>query len=237
MAALLGTLLLAAAARAEERREMVFIAATNHTMPLASFADGKLSGGLLKELGEAIAQRAGRQARFVSVPPRRVASTLAEGGADAVCYVLPEWLDGNFNWSAPLIPDAGVVVARADAPLVRLLSQLEGRPVGTVAGYHYAALSRTLGARFRRDDAPSMEHNIRKLLLGRMQYAVLEKTTFAYLQRKQPGLGLRADLEFDPFKAQCAFSLRSQIDIAEADRAIASLLRDGDIERVLAHYR
>lgn len=230
-------LLLARPAGAQERAEMVFVAATNHTMPLASFADGRLSGGLLKELGEAIAQRLGRRARFVSVPPRRVASTLADGSADAVCYVLPEWLEGNFNWSVPLIPDAGVVVARAGAPVVKQLAQLEFQPVGTVAGYYYAALSSTLGPRFRRDDAPSMELNIRKLLLGRMQYAVLEKTTFAYLQRQQPKLGLRADLEFDLFKAQYAFSLRSRIDITEADRAIASLLRDGGIERVLAHYR
>lgn len=228
--------LLCCAASAAEP-DIVFLAPTNHTMPMAHFRDGALDDGILHDLGLAIAARMGLHARFVSAPSKRVALMLQEGAADGVCYVRPQWIDGEFRWSMPVIPDAGVLVARSDAPAVGTLADLARRPVGTVAGYRYARFSTALGADFVRDDAPSTENNIQKLLRGRTQYAIMEKSTLLYLRRQHAGVPLRTDLEFDTFKAQCAFSLRARIPFAAANRAIESLLRDGSVERLLGRYR
>jgi polar amino acid transport system substrate-binding protein len=219
------------------QRELVFIAPTNHTMPFAQFKDGRLNVGILKDLGEAIAQRMGRQARFISVPSKRVGMVLAAGEADAVCYVKPEWIDGNFNWSVPFIPNGGTVVAQPDAPRVHSLPELAGKRVGTVLGYRYPQLEAALGDQFLRDDAPSMEHTFSKMRAHRMQYALIEKMTIAYHMRKFRDARLRVDFEFDAFKAQCAFARSSAVPFADSQRAIAAMVDAGAVDAILDHYR
>jgi polar amino acid transport system substrate-binding protein len=217
--------------------ELVFVAATNHNMPLSRFQDGELADGLLKDLGDSIAQRMGRQARYISVPAKRVSDYLASGRADGVCYVLPRWLPGPFKWSQPLMPDAGVLVSRPEAPAVRSLSDLANKPVGTVLGYSYSMIDAALGRAFVREDAPSMELNISKIQHGRMQYAIMGRMTAEYLMRADPQHKLRIDFEFDPFKAQCAFSQKSAVPFGEVQRAIGGLVSDGTMDRLLRRYR
>src|SRR5471030_2525969 len=86
---LLPLLLVPTMAGAAEAPPLLFIAPTNHSMPMARFQNGELTGGLLWDLGELIARRMGRRAVFVSIPSRRVSDALSDGHADAVCYVLP----------------------------------------------------------------------------------------------------------------------------------------------------
>ncbi|WP_295992669.1 ABC transporter substrate-binding protein [Rugamonas sp.] len=222
---------------AAEPPPLVFIAPTNHAMPMARFENGELSGGMLKDLGELIAQRLGRRPVFISRPSRRVSDTLSSGQADAVCYVLPNWLTGSYHWSQPLIANGGIVVARGDAPVLRTIADLADKPVGTITGYRYPEIEAALGSHFARDDAPTMEHNFRKLDIGRMQYALTEPATLSYRMRMDPQAHLRSDIVFNSFKAQCAFSLKSTLPFAQVDRAINGLVGDGSIQTLLDRYR
>ena len=217
--------------------ELVFVAATNHNMPLSRFQNGELVDGLLKDLGDNIARRMRLRPRYISAPAKRVAEFLISGRADGVCYVLPRWLPGAFNWSQPVIPDAGVLVARAEAAPVRALSALANKPVGTVLGYSYSMIDSELGRAFVREDAPNMELNISKIQHGRMQYAIMGRMNAEYLMRADPQHKLRIDFEFDPFVAQCAFSQKSAIPFGDVQRAIGGLLADGSIDHLLQRYR
>lgn len=217
--------------------DIVFIAPANHTMPLAHFEEGRLAGGLLKDIGEAIAQRTGRHARFVTVPSKRVPIALTNGDGDGVCYVVRYWIDGDFDWTQPFIPNAAVVAARPEAPPIRDLADLADQPVGTVLGYRHPALDAALGRRFMRTDAPDMEHNLRKLAIGRVRYAVTDDLSLAWHGRNDKEAKLRADLVFETFTAQCAFSRKSHVPFAEVERAIDSLVKDGSIAAMLARYR
>ena len=82
-----------------------------------------------------------------------------------------------------------------------------------------------------------MELNISKIQHGRMQYAIMGRMTAEYLMRAEPQHKLRIDFEFDPFKAQCAFSRKSAIPFDDVQRAIGSLVSDGSIDRLLHRYR
>jgi polar amino acid transport system substrate-binding protein len=217
-------------------QDIVFVAATNNTMPVAKFDGRRLSGGIVKDLGDAIAARLGRQARYLDTPSGRVWDVLAKGQADGICYVLPEWAEGSFNWSRPVLPDAVVVVAHPSAPVLRKLKDLSGKPLGTVHGYHYPDVE-MLGKQFVRDDAPTMEHNLNRILAGRIKYAIVEQTTLAYRQRSDPSVNLRTEVVFTGFKAQCAFSKRSAVPFASVDEAITGLQADGSIDKILARYR
>ena len=217
--------------------DIVFIAATNHAMPFSQFQDGVLTGGLIKDLGEAIGQRMGRDVRFYSVPSKRVPLALANGEADGLCFSMPHWIDGKFNWSKPFLPTSSVLAARPGAPVIKSFSDLADIPVGTVTAYRHPDMEAALGKRFVREYAPFMESNFRKLQAGRMQYAIMERLSFNYLSRAAATPAIRIDLEFDQITARCAFSTKSAIPFAETSRAINSLIEDGSVERMLARYR
>lgn len=224
-------------AHAAAPQEIVFIAPTNNTMPLVQFQGGKLTGGILKDLGEAIAARMGLRVRFDAIPSKRVWTVLREGGADGVCYVMPAWAEGSFNWSRPLIPDGAVIAAHPGAPVVRNLRELARVPIGTVLGYHYPTVEAQLGPDFVRDDGPTMEHNLNKLSAGRRQYALAELISVQHTMRRPGATTLRVDIVFENIKAHCAFSRLSRLPFADVERAIDLLVADGSIDRILALYR
>lgn len=231
--ALLWTCLRPAAAQAA----LVLLAPANLPMPMADVADGSLRGGIIKEVGDLLAAKLGRKVEYLVVPGRRVPLMLAQGKADGVCMVKPGWIDGSFNWTAELIPTGGVVLARADAPPISRLSELRGVKVGTVAGYRYRTIETLLGADFQRDDGPSGEHNLRKLLAGRTQYALMELSSAAYQLRQDKGHSLRMDIRYETDMARCAFSQASAIPFSEVSRAIDEMAAERVVQKMLAHYR
>ena len=217
--------------------ELVMLAPLEQAMPIVRFSNGVLDGGILKDVGDALAQRLGRRAVYLSVDVAGVAPALGSGRADALCYVMPFWIDGDYDWTMPLLPDTEMVVASADAPRLRSLKDLMDQPVGTVTGYRYPRVEQVLGKRFTRVDSASMEANVQQMIAGKAQYTMAGENTLFYLQRVHPQLKLRPDLMFSSFKAQCAFSHKSQVPFADANRAIDAMLKDGVIDQILARYR
>ncbi|RSZ55950.1 ABC transporter substrate-binding protein [Massilia atriviolacea] len=217
--------------------DLVMIAPLNQVMPLAQFRDDKLSGGILKDLGDLLARRLGRGIAYLSVAGEQVGATLDAGTADGICYVRPFWIDGHFDWSRPLLPDAEVIASQQGAPRVRSLADLRDRPVGTVAGYRYPRVEQVLGLRFQRSESRTMEENLRKLMAGAVRHTVIGQATLAYQMRVHKDLKLRQDLVFASFKAQCAFSKKAGVPFEEIDQAINGLIEDGSVEAILARYR
>ena len=217
--------------------ELRMLAPLNHVMPLARFHDHKLDGGILKDLGDAIARRMGRRAVYVSVAVDQVGPALEHGKADGLCYARPFWIDGDFDWSRPLIPDAELVASALDAPVVASLLDLRDRPVGTVAGYRYPRVEQVLGLRFQRRDAATMEQSLRAMTAGSTRHTVLNRATMLYQLKHNKSLKLRADLVLASFTAQCAFSKRSKLAFGDVDRAINTLIDDGSVEAILERYR
>lgn len=230
-------LLAARAAAAPAPDELVMLAPLNHTMPFARFSQGELSGGILKDMGESLAKRLQRRARFIAVPSRRVGIMLAGGEADGVCMVRPGWIDGDFNWTQNLIPSGGVVLARRDAPRLRSLQDLRGQPVGTVAGYRYQTAAQALGDGFVRDDGPSGELTLRKVIAGRSRYALMESNVAAWHVKTDATGSLRLDFVYESSMAQCAFSQRSTVPWRDVKRVTAAMAHDGTIDRIMARYR
>ena len=228
-------LLFATCARASDA--LLMIAPLNQAMPLAQFENDKITGGIVKDLSEAIARRMGRDIVFVSVAGDRTAAMLTQGKADGICYVRPFWIDGDFHWTRPVIPDAELVASLPSAPVVRSLLDLRDRPVGTVAAYRYPRVEQVLGLRFVRQDSPTMEENLRKMMQGTVRYTVLAQSTLSYQLKVNQALKLRPDLVFAAFSAQCAFSRSARVPPAEIDKAVNSLVDDGGVEAILARYR
>lgn len=216
---------------------MTFLAPANHTMPFANFQNGDMVGGFLKEFGDVLAQRIGYTARYLTVPGKRVPLALSQGEADGVCFVMPNWIDGKFNWTRPVIPASGVIVAHTSAPVLGAIRELANERLGTVLGYRYPELEVELGGTMLRDDAPSVQHSIAKLGVSRTRYAVVDGTTIEYHMKLHPNAPMRVDFVYLKYKASCAFSLSSKVKFADIDRALAVMANDGTIDALLDKYR
>lgn len=223
---------------AVDDRTLLFIAPANHTLPFVGLQGGELRSGILKDLGEALAVRVGRQARFVVMPAKRAALALAQGEADGLCYTSPQWIDGaGLHWSRPLFDYVGVIARRGDAAAVTEIGQLAGVALGTVSGYHYPEVEQALGERFVRDDAPDMDRNLAKLAAGRVGYALTEKLTLDYSLRESPQQGLQLALQTTRYPTYCAFSPSRGLPLPGLDRALDAMLADGSLAKLLARYR
>lgn len=229
-------LLLCGPAPAEEG-VIRFVAPENLSMPLAGFENGRLAEGIIKDLGEAIAERMGRKAVFIAIPSKRAQPFLMAGEGDGLCYISQLWANGTFNWTAPMIPDATVLVARADAPVIKDFKDLADQPVAITLGYHYAAIEKVLGPHLLRDEAPSVDLDLEKLAKGRVRYALVNQLAYEYEARTHPDWKLRADKVFDPISASCAFSLKSPLNVQEIDKAVAALIAEGRVSAILEKYR
>lgn len=214
-----------------------FIAPLNHAMPFGGFEKDKLTTGIVKDLSDAIAERLGRPAEYISVPPRRVEQVLAAGEADGVCYVARDWIDGNFHWSPPVLEHQGVVAARPQSPPVTRLQDLAGQPLGTVHSYRYPQFEQALGKQFVRDDAPTMLINLRKLAANRTRYALTEQITLEFHNKLQPQDGLKAAFTTIRYRTHCAFTLAHPLPLDRLDQAVKDMVRDGSVARILARYR
>lgn len=226
-------LLPGAAVHAAPADEWVMLAPSNHVLPLADVRQGKLQAGILKVLGEALAETLHRPVRFLVLPSRRVGPALEAGEADLLCYVMPHWIDGDFHWTPPVIPNAGIVAGRRDSPPLISLGELSDQPVGTVLGYRYPQFVEALGPRFVRADAPDMASNLAKLAARRMDYAITERMSLRQTLRQHPDWPLVERKVINEFEAPCALSRRSPLTPEAVDAALLSLRRSGRLQRIL----
>ncbi|PWF42450.1 substrate-binding periplasmic protein [Massilia glaciei] len=217
---------------------LVVLVDTATEMPMASFKQFRLVDGIHKDIGEALAARMGRSARFMALPRKRITKALETGEVDLVCSYVPEWLPGRFGWSIPFIPITQVLITRSDATRPRKLADLKGRRVGTVLGYSHPELEQALGDGFLREDAPSSEANLSKLTAGRIQHAVTGKSFIEYrLKKSDPPLALHPPLDVTQYMGQCAVSPKGRVTLAEVDAALTQMVHDGTINTIVAHYR
>lgn len=218
--------------------ELVVLVDASTEMPWAEVQDEGVGQGLHRDLGEALAQRLGREARFLALPRKRLGEALLRGPGDLTCAMQPAWLPGDFHWSRRFLPDVELLLTLRSAPRPASVQSLSGQAIGTISGFVYPELQRQLGAGFVRDDAPNASANLRKLNIGRMQHATLNLLYVDY-QRRQGLLTapLHPYLVLSANKTQCALSRRSSLALADLDRALTGLVNDGTLDKLLGRYR
>lgn len=228
-------LLLVVPARAGD---LVILIDTATEMPMARFFGGRLTDGIHHDIGLALAAHMKRTPRFLSLPRKRIVRALSDGSADVLCSYVPEWLDGAFHWTQPFIPIAEVLIADRSVERPRTIADLAGKPIGTVLGWSHPEMVAVLGAGFVRTDGPNTEANFRKVAAGRIKYALTGKS-FLEWRMKQGNLALtlHPPLLVKSYMGQCAVSPKGRAKVADVDRAVSALVKDGNIDAIIARYR
>jgi polar amino acid transport system substrate-binding protein len=218
--------------------DLVILVGTGTEMPMARFENYKVVAGIHHELGNELARRMHRTPKFLSLPRKRMVRALEDGAADVLCSYMPEWLDGTIFWSQAFIPIVEVLIADINAVRPREISDLADKPIGTVLGYKHPELEAVLGEHFVRADAPTTDANLRKLAVGRVQYAVTGKSFLDWrLKQGDLHLALHPPLVVKTYMGRCAVSPKGRVKLADVDRAITDMVKDGTVNTILAHYQ
>lgn len=225
------------ATHANEPRPLRIVAPTNQSMPMLRMAEQKPVEGLLMDLGELLAHKLGLQPVFVPFPSKRAGHAVASGTADLLCYVKPEWIEARLLWSQPFLSGAGVIAAGAGAPPISQLQELRDETLGTVLGYRYPVLDQAFKQQLRRADVRDAETNLRRLALGRVRYAVTDRSALAHYLKAHPTTRLREVIEVEPYRLGCALTPGKVALLQALNKAIDQILVDGSLETLLNRYR
>lgn len=224
--------------------ELVFAVSTGSAMPMTAFQAGTLTGGLLKDFGDALARELRMNARYLPVPRKRVETPLQNGQADILCDLRPEWLEGQeWRWSEAIFSNHQIIVTRTDTPAISRISDIDALRIGTILGYQYAqveaALGRPLAEHFLRDDASSDDANLAKLLHQRFAYMLTNSLYYDYQRKIHPErLRLAAQVyRVMSFDTYCALPPRGKLDLPTLNKAIQSMKKRGEIQLMIDRFR
>jgi polar amino acid transport system substrate-binding protein len=231
----LSTLLLSLAANAGD---LVILVDTGTEMPMARFERWHLVDGIHRDIGVTLARHMKRTPKFMALPRKRIVKALEDGAADVLCSYVPEWLDGSFHWTQPFIPIAEVLITDRSVERPHDLSELAGKPIGTVLGYSHPEVVAVLGDAFVRSDGPTTEANFRKVAAGRVKYALTGKSFLDWrIKQGDVPLTLHPPMIIKTYMGQCAVSPKGRAKLADVDRAVGEMIRDGSINAIVARYR
>lgn len=192
--------------------------------------------GFEAELVQALAARLGRTARHVQGPYAQLLPLLERGDVDVVINGVEFTEDRQRAYGLTRSYWAGperLTVRGGDPRAPTSLEDLRGRPVGTLPGTVAERMLRAVGAEVRTYDG-GQEDPYRDLELGRIDAVLLEAPVSLYYGDR-PGL-VTLERGFGEVR-YVAFTRRNDEGLrAELDAALAALIADGTLPRILARW-
>lgn len=212
--------------------------------PFAITHHNVLVGGIIFDIGIALANQLGADVRYQQVPRKRMTRSIQNGDVDMRMIANPQWIKQaeKFIWSAPLFSDRNVVLMRKndDPPLsVQSLLDLSGKSIGTIYGYYYPKLSPLIQSqRILREDAKTLEANLQKLSTYRIDALIDSELLIRYQLQE---LELEKHFVFSEWKGeshsiQAMISPISKIAPERIKASFAELKQSGIIDSILSQY-
>lgn len=201
--------------------------------------------GIMPDIFLEAARALGAAVVIRNFPEKRSLLLLEEGRVD-VYSKAKQWVPDpeRFAWSTPVLPSRDVLAALADGPrAIDGPADLAGLRLGTVLGYSYPVLEEALASgAVTRDDAPDTVTQLRKLLHGRTDAAVVNELVARWVLRDQ-GEGGADALRFSRGAVGLAwlrFAFTRARDwepfIARLDAEIERMRADGRLRAILDAY-
>ena len=203
---------------------------------------GRVTGGLLMDMGEKLAREMGVPLEQVTMSRRRVDPSLLRGTVDVVCYFSPQWstVAQQLQWSVATLPQ----IERLVVPKVHTVpgpDDLAGKRIATQIGYTYPSLQPLFDAgRAKRVDESRVALMFKALDLGAADVLVTSEGEIEGYFHDVPDARERFEVSAAPFTSvptQCALSPKSAFRLQDMDKALTRLVKRGDLERLARQYR
>jgi len=224
-----------------QANEIKAVVSDTNPVPYAMFSqDGKLSGGISKQLIDEVGKITSLPVLYLPLTRARVEQWIASGKADLGCFLSPDWVSKpkDLEWVGPLFYSAQYIVRRSDSKPNRQLSDLFHKRVGTIRGFVYPELEQAFAEELLvRDDAHSLESNLTRLAQGRLDAVMTVDLSYGYVMARQQ---FGVSLSYDPLWTKapalyCALSPKSS-HLAAIKQAFDKLQQQQFIENIIRPY-
>lgn len=204
---------------------------------------GRVTGGLLTELGDAIAKALGTKAVHLTWSRRRIEAAVAEGEADISCYSSPQWTDykGRLDWTVPTLPQIErLVTLKGHVPPARVPDDFLDKRIATMLGYHYASIQPLFNShQATRVDETRVANLFRLVETGLADALISSEAEIEGYFAQHAGAREKfvvGSATFTFVATQCYVSPKSPWDLASIDKALTGLVDSGEVERMARRY-
>ncbi len=203
----------------------------------------ELTGGVLKELMDAISQQSGLSMEYVLTAKRNQGKAMQEGKIDGVCLINPsdEASSDDYLWTVPLYTEEDVLIVRKDkAKNFRSLESLFGFKVGTIEAHHHPKLDPYFKKNaIERIDNKKLANNINQLRFGVIDAVVDTKLSVGYCMNKKKidDRFVISNKVIDQQDLHCMFRKDMSVSIDKINSALQALKDNGVIDKIISKYR
>ena len=207
-------------------------------------SQGKVSGGLLHDLGTEMSRELGTSLQQVLLSRKRLENALQGEKVDLVCFLSPQWLEQPeaLQWSIESLLQVERLVTRRGNMVPKLnIESLAGKRIATQLGYRYPGLQSWFeGGRVTRVDQTRVALMFKAIEVGSSDALVTSEDEIEGYFNSKPQARLSVDVS--PFvvsrvATQCAVSNQSRYSLASINKALAAIAKRGDLGRMAAKYR
>lgn len=224
--------------------DIIFAAWTGATEPFAPSRDpddGRQ--GLIRDVGDLLADALHKQAVFKPLPGGRIQVELLAGRVDLNCLTSPKWWvqPREVKWTIPLFEGGEGPIVRADmAESLNAIEDLEGKTVSLYHKYDYDYPLKKLidEKRITVLQVDSLDKALSLLELGRTD-AHIEFTSVSYRVLENPAYSevLKvAPLRTDTFGYSCAVADSFAPHLETLNAAIRQAQQSGELRKLLRRY-
>lgn len=199
--------------------------------------------GIIKDLNDEAARRAGVRVEYSVLARGSVDSELDSGAGHVTCNIQPAWtsIADKLVWTKPLFNDEDIYWRRIETPALQSVEDLIGHSFATYQGYtHGDAVTRQVAdGQTKRVDLYASQSALDALLRKRADYVIFSRIRGEFLLKdpKYAGKIEKAGLADSSYSNFCAISRLTPIPAEAYKAALDSVLEDGTLDRILTKYR
>ncbi len=203
----------------------------------------ELTGGVLKELMDALSKESGIKMKYVLVSKRNQEEEMKQGSIDGSCLISPsDFISPNEHlWSAPLYEEQDVLIVRkSDVNKLNNLNALRGHKVGTIYARNYPRLLPYFKQKkIERVENKKLSNNINQLRFGIIDAVVDTKLAVGHcIQKKNVEDDIIVSNQaIDSQQLFCAFRKNMNVSLDKINAALTDLKQKGVIDKILNKYR
>jgi polar amino acid transport system substrate-binding protein len=181
---------------------------------------------------------------LVTLPRKRLQVELDQGTLDGIVIgMVPQWVGdagrNKFLWTEPFAQDGFVLVSRDINPFFFGQASAAGARIGVTLGYVYPVVDEWIAQnKFVRDDAPTEELNLDKLMRGRVDVVVVSESVYRFYMRSHHATGgvLAEALPVKPTERRLLLPKSKRELYDKLAPAIHKLRDDPHWQRIQARY-
>lgn len=238
----LSTLLMVSGTSLAAETPLRFSISDSWSMPLVNIENNQPNEGILFDIMQSLAAQVGRPAEYHVLPRLRVQGALERGEVNIRCYAAQAWmpgLSGDYTWSLPILFQRDVLVGVTENHKITDPAKLAPREIiGAVLGYRYPVLQPFFDSEHLiREDARNQDQVLKKLAIGRYQYAVTSQLAldwFNYMHSDNTPLRTLAHLNEQP--AGCIVRNDPDIPVQPLLRVLVHMSVSGELQRIIDKY-